>query len=168
MVRRALVACSVLVVALTVFSGTSGAAMHRHIRPDQYFVGSVNGSLGVPTPATIKVICPGPAGGSGHPLAGQTVEVLRVPSPTVANVGFTGDSATSISAFFGVLPPSPTTIGPVSFSRYGVPEAIPTSISVPCGGTSTVNFIPFPRSAPTSRDASVPVTFANIAASGTP
>jgi hypothetical protein len=164
MVRRILVGGSLVAVALTLVApGVSGAATHARIRPHQFFAGSVNGSLGQPTPATIRVVCPGPSiGMTGHPVSGQTVEVGRS-LPAVQNSGYTGNSATSISAFFGAPPPSVGGIGQVSFSRYGVPKPIPTTLSVPCSGSGVVIFVPFPESPPTSRSASVPVRFVNIA-----
>jgi hypothetical protein len=166
MLRRTLVGGSLVVAAFAILPASGGASTHPRIRPGQFFVGSVNGSLGQPKPATIRVICPGPSVGPGHPLAGQTVEVGRVPGP-VPNAGYTGKSATSISVFFGAPPPNAGAIGPVSFTRYGVAKPIPTSISVPCGGSGVVTFVPFPQSPPTSRAATVPVVFANIAATST-
>jgi hypothetical protein len=81
----------------------------------------------------------------------------------LANAGYTGNSATSIGVFFGAPPPAAGP-GQVSFTRYGVPKAIPTSLELPCGGSGQVTFVPFPQSPPTSRAATVPVVFANIAA----
>jgi hypothetical protein len=82
---------------------------------------------------------------------------------TAASIGYTGDDATSISAFFGPPPPAATASGQVSFRKYGVPKAIPTSLSLPCQGTGEVTFLPFPEDPPTSRSASVPVQYANVA-----
>ncbi len=166
MVRRTLViAALALGTAALGAPGTSGATVHTKIHAHQYFGGSVNGSIGTPVPAVIKVVCPGPAtlGQRGHPLAGQTVEV-GLSLATVPNPGYTGRYATTIGVFFG--PPPPATAGPgqVSFTRYLVPKAIPTSLSLPCSGTGTVAFLPFPESPPTSRSTSVTVEYANVAA----
>jgi hypothetical protein len=115
------------------------------------------------------VICPGPVGigRTGHPLAGQTVEVGRT-LPTGSNSGYTGSSATSIAAFFGAPPPVTAGPGQVDFSRYGVAKAIPASLSLPCGGTGAVTFVPFPESPPSSRSESVPVEYTNVAATPAP
>ncbi len=166
MARRTLVGTSLVVVAASLITpGVSSATTHTKVRPHQYFAGSVNGSLGTPTPAVIKVVCPGPAtpGQTGHPLSGQTVEVGLTAS-AIGNPGYTGDRATSIAAFFGAPPPSTAGPGQVTFTRYRVSKAIPTSLNLPCGGTGVVTFVPFPQSPPTSRSASVAVEFANVAA----
>jgi hypothetical protein len=163
MPRRRLLGASLVAIAVGLFlPGVGGAATHPKVGPHQYFAGSVNGSLGRPTPAIIRVVCPGPEAQQGHPVSGQTVVVGPAVS-TATTVGYTGNGATSISAFFG--PPPPTATGPsqVSFRRYGVPKAIPTSLSLPCQGTGVVTFIPFPESPPTSRSASVPVEYENVA-----
>jgi hypothetical protein len=160
---RRLLGTSLVVIAVGLFiPGVSGAATHLKVGPHQYFAGSVNGSPGGPTPVTIRVVCPGPEAQRGHPLSGQTVEVGPAVT-TASSIGYTGSDASSIRAFFGPPPPTATGSGQVSFRRYGVPKAIPTSLSLPCQGTGVVTFIPFPESPPTSRSASVPVQYANVA-----
>ena len=165
MSRRRLAGTALVVSVIAtglLLPGVSSAATHPKVGPHQYFAGSVNGSLGTSTPAVIKVVCPGPEAQRGHPLSGQTVEV-RLAVATTRSVGYTGNDATSIGTFFG--PPPPTTTGPgqVSFREYGVPKAVPTSLSLPCQGTGVVTFVPFPESPPISRSASVPVQYENIA-----
>ncbi len=163
MLRRTLVGASLAVTAAALIAPGAGvAAAHPKVGPHQFFNGTINGSLGTPTPAIIKVVCPGPAGTTGHPLGGQKVEV-NLDVAILANSGYTGNSATSIGVFFGAPPPVAGP-GQLSFTKYGAPKNIPTSISVPCSGTGLVYFVPFPQSPPTSRDATVPVEFANIAA----
>jgi hypothetical protein len=164
MLHRRLLGVSLVAIAVGLLvPGVSGAATHPKVGPHQYFAGSVNGSSGGPTPVIIRVVCPGPEAQRGHPLSGQTVEVGPAAS-TASSIGYTGNDATSISAFFGPPPPAATGPGQVSFRRYGVPKAIPTSLSLPCQGTGVVTFVPFPESPPTSRSASVPVEYANVAA----
>ncbi len=165
MSRRAVVAGSMVVALALAVPTTIGAATHPRIRPHQYFAGLVNGSTGRPTPAIIKMVCPGPSNTTGHPLEGQTVEVIRA-AATVDGGGYTGKSGTSISVFFGALPPSGNAIGQVTFTRYGVAMAVPTSVTLPCSGSGVVGFLPFPRTPPTTRAATVPVEYANIAAAG--
>jgi hypothetical protein len=164
MSRRVVVVVSAVLALAVMLPGTSGATTHPRIRPHQYFSGLVNGSTGHPTPAIIKMVCPGPAsGGSGHPLEGQTVEVERA-SAADPSAGFTGRLGTSVSVFFGALPPSANAIGQVTFTRYGVVMSIPTTITLPCTGSGVVGFLPFPRTPPLSRAATVPVVYGNIAA----
>ncbi len=132
-----------------------------HVRPGQVFGGLVNASTGSPAPVTIAMGCFGPIrpGQTGHPFAGQTVEVFR-PEVVQGHFGFTGSAATAIGAFFGPPPPSATPVASsyVRLSHYGVAEAIPTSLTLPCGGAGQVTFVPLPMS-PTSRTATVAVTF---------
>ena len=170
MVRRTLVGASLIVViAGFIVPGVSGAMTHSKVGPHQYFAGSVNGSFGAPVPAAIKVVCPGPTrlGQTGHPLSGQTVEVGMAIS-TFWNWGYTGKNASSIAVFFGPPPPSVAGPGQVTFTRYGVSKAIPTSLNLPCSGSGAVTFVPFPESPPTSRSESVAVDFENVAATSAP
>jgi hypothetical protein len=165
MSRRVVVVVSAVLALAVMLPGTSGATTHPRIRPHQYFSGLVNGSTGHPTPAIIKMVCPGPSNSTGHPLEGQTVEVSRA-AATISSAGYTGNRGTSVSVFFGVLPPSGSAIGQVTFARYGVPKPIPTSVTLPCSGSGVVGFLPFPRTPPVSRAATVQVEYANIAAAG--
>jgi hypothetical protein len=81
----------------------------------------------------------------------------------VAGSGFTGANATSIVVFFGAPPPTAVATTPgtgnVAFTRYGVTKAIPTSLLLPCAGTGNVYFVPLPMSPPTSRAATVRVSY---------
>jgi hypothetical protein len=70
---------------------------------------------------------------TGHPLKGQTVEVNPVLDPIT------------------------------TYDGYHVNKAISTSVTVPCGGTGTMRFVPAPRSS-TAKSAKVQVTFRNIGA----
>jgi hypothetical protein len=171
MVRRILVGASVLVAALVFVapSASVAASVHGKVGPHQYFGASVNGELGIGTPATIRMACFGPIilGETGHPLPGQTVEVERSLAG-VDGVGFTGSRAKSISVFFGAPPPSVVSAGAVTFVRYGVAQPIPTSLLLPCSGSSTVSFVPLPMSPPTSRDAVVRVNFVSVGLTAIP
>jgi hypothetical protein len=163
--KRLLVAAATLALLALGFAtgaGASPAAGTGKIGPDQYFRGLVNGSTGQPFPAIIRMACFGPIrpGQLGHPFAGQTVEVQRVPLTAAGNadLGFTGPKGTQIGAFFGPLPPTSQGGSPVLFQYYGVPEPIPTSELLPCGGAGTVAFVPLPF-LPGARIADVPVEF---------
>ncbi len=165
--RRSPILAVVLVVAssagLTQVAAAATPPQGR-IGPDQVFAASVAGQLGVGAPAAIQMACFGPLrrGETGHPLAGQSVEVFR-PEVVDTHDGFTGPAAHTISVFFGAPPPAPASaVGAVTFSRYGVSRKIPDSLVLPCSGSGTVSFVPFP-STPLgpARDAVVPVTYAS-------
>ena len=143
--------CAVVAAAAVVIPTTTAAAKGQgKVGPDQVFGATVNGQSGVVTPAVIRMACFGPVGPgrTGHPLPGQSVEVFR-PEAIVAATGFTGPAARYIQAFFGAPPPSPvspgTSPGNDVLTRYGVAQAIPTGLVLPCGGTGTVYFVPLPR-----------------------
>ena len=157
--RRLLVVACAFVLATAVVVASAAAAQAK-VGPNQYFRGRVNGQNGLAAPAVIRMACFGPIipGQTGHPMAGQTVEVVRK-TASVAGSGFTGPNATSIVVFFGVLPPTPVATGNITFTRYGVAQAIPTSLLLPCAGTGNVNFVPLPMSPPTSRAAAVRVNY---------
>lgn len=94
-------------------------------------------------------------GQTGHPFAGQTLAVRRAPNTSTS--GVTGASTASVGVFFGVLPPSVSgATSLVDFTRYGT-RAIPTSLTLPCAGTSTVYFVPLPVEP--SKLYAVPVSF---------
>ena len=143
----------VLVLATTATAGatTGGAVGHR-----QAFVGRVNGSF---DGATIDMACFGPVtpGQTGHPMAGQVLEVLSPLPPIVVgpiHPGNTGSAATTIVAR---LQDAPHTVL-ARFTNYFQTKEIPTSAELPCAGTGVVRFVPRPRSA-TSRAAWVTVSF---------
>ncbi|MCT9928791.1 hypothetical protein N5079_01015 [Planotetraspora sp. A-T 1434] len=124
------------------------------IGPNQYFYGLVNGQAGQ---SVIKMACFGPVtpGQTGHPLAGQTVEVRPVPSPSTVDVGYTGSAATAVGVSLGN---SASAVTPIVLRYYGVAAAIPTSLNLPCYGSGVVEFVPAPPSS-TSRPAAVKVNF---------
>ena len=141
--------------------GVAAAAPAVRVGPDQSFRALVNGRSGHPTPVPIMVGCAGPVrpGQTGHPVAGQTVEVVLGAS-TAVNAGFTGATATSIGVFFGPPPPSTAAgTGLLTLARYAVARPVPTSMLVPCAGAGQVTFVPLPMSPPTSRAAVVPVVY---------
>jgi hypothetical protein len=162
-----LVGLCVVVVATAMVVVSAGAAIppQGKVGPRQYFEGMVNSQAGIGAPVAIKMACFGPVrpGEKGHPIAGQTVEVMRPLVIVVGHSGYTGKSATSIVAFFGPPPPTPSPVpasaNTVTFQKYGVKKLIPTSLLLPCSGTGTVSFVPIPQSPPSSRDATVPVSY---------
>jgi hypothetical protein len=124
------------------------------IGPNQLFQGLVNGQT---ANATIQMACFGPVhpGQTGHPLPGQTVKALPLPSSSTVDSGYTGSAANSIDVFFG---PSSSVASPVVLRYWAVSAAIPTTLVLPCFDTGTVTFVPTPTSA-TARNATVQVTF---------
>ena len=138
-------------------SASAGAAIIP-IQPGEDFRGLVNG---VRDGATIKMVCPGPAypGQTGHPLAGQTLILgFEGYSPTNLPGGATGGKATSITVAFSAASAGT----PIVFKAYNVPQAIPTSASLPCYGTHDIWFVPTPMSDTAVPD-KVAVTFVNVA-----
>ena len=127
------------------------------IGPNQFFTGQVNGAS---ANSVIRVVCPGPVtvGQTGHPVSGQTVDVLPGASSTSAGVGYTGAGADHIVVNFD----SASTSAPVTLDKYAVRAAIPTTLSLPCSGTGKVDFVPAPAST-TAQTATVSVSYANIA-----
>ena len=122
------------------------------IGPNQYFRGFINNHP--PGKAVITVICPGPVN-TGHPAAGQKIEVRTAQPTSTFDIGFTGSAGTKITA--ALAPASSTTIL-ASFTSYFVPKNIPTSITVPCSGTGKVVVRTSPTSS-TAKSAVLPVTF---------
>jgi hypothetical protein len=166
MVLRLAVVLSMSAISLTAAAATAGAA-HR-VGPHQFFTGVINGEDGNTTvPIPIEMACFGPVtpGETGHPMGGQTLAVHQLFPPSMAGtLGETGDDS-SISVFFGAPPPAPIpgTSSPsvgkrVSFTRYDKAKELPTSLTLPCGGTGTVWFVPIPV-VPPSRAQAVPVEF---------
>jgi len=143
-----------LVALLCMAPAAEGAG--QQIGPNQAFVGQVNGSF---DRATIKMACFGPIqpGQTGHPMSGQTLEVLSPPPPVVAgpiHSGYTGASATRITAVLRGDPP----VVLARFTHYFTGQAIRTNVELPCAGTGVVRFVPWPRSS-TSKAAFVTVSF---------
>jgi len=168
MFRRLFVGTVALLAASVSVVATANAAAvvppQGTVGPHQIFGGLVNGQSGFSTPAPIRMACFGAVrpGETGHPMSGQTVAVIR-PEAILGHFGYTGSSATHIVAFFGPLPPSPVVVPPttsaVTFTKYDLNKPIPTSLRLPCDGTGSVTFVPFPQSPPSSRDATVHVRY---------
>ena len=140
-----------LVVAMWLTAATAWA--QQPIGPNEPFGGVVNGNT---EHAQVFVVCPGPvfAGRTGPPAGNQSLMVVFGKLG-----GFTG-SASSVTAAFREDPSKQ-----VVFTEYGVPQPVPSTLKLPCGGPGTVTFTPL---APTGTDAGVvdvvPVDYVNIAA----
>jgi hypothetical protein len=145
----AALATTAVLAGISTATSSSGAAA---VKPDQHFVGTVNGNH---TRAVVVMVCPGPAypGQSGHPSGGQYLATILVQS----GAGYTGSAATTIIARFANDPSIS-----VSLPAYGVAKAIPQQLALPCSGSGKVTFTPSPASSTSVAD-SVTVTFQNIA-----
>lgn len=134
------------------------------IAPHQAFFGQVNG---VTQGAVIKVGCFGPVtpAQTGHPLSGQTVDVLPgLAVPVTADVGYTGESADHLIVQFD----SAVSVGQaVAIRAYGVRVAIPTTLNLPCYGDGKVAFVPAPTSA-TARSSTVLVKYVSVGVTPAP
>jgi hypothetical protein len=166
MALRIAVVLSMPMVALTAAAQTAGAA--HEVGPNQYFTGVINGTDGnTVIPIAIQMACFGPLrpGETGHPLGGQTLAVHQLfPPTTMSTVGKTGDDST-IDVFFGAPPPATfqganahVSAKTIRFVHYDMTKRLPTSLTLPCGGTGTVWFVPIPV-VPPSQSAAVPVEF---------
>lgn len=159
MLDRSLRTLTVLAAAAGVAAVVPAAsAAAGTVGPGQYFVGLVNAHTGT---AVIDVFCAGPVT-TGHPLANQTVGVNQLYPPVTNTIGYTGLTADSIDAWLSW--PSPVVPPPelvATFTSYGT-AAIPTNITVPCGGTGTMTFVPNPDDG--GRASTVQVTFRNLGA----
>jgi hypothetical protein len=156
--RRLAGAAAVALGAALVPAATAAAQDPIPVTPNTYFVGLVNGKT---ADAIITVACPGPVSPTsvGHPIAGQTAEVRSILPPTTP-AGYTGSAGREIIATLT----TPTAASQaIVFGSYFAPAAIPTTWTVPCGGTGTMTFVPEPTS-PTAHSFSVAVAFVNIAA----
>jgi hypothetical protein len=154
-------ACLLLAIAPAATAAASPPTVG--VGPDQFFGGLVNGSNGTTAPAPVQTSCRGPvtAGETGHPLPGQTVEVLLASPASSSRAGFTGSAAKSIIAdlIYTPTPTGPTFIEQVAtFTSYNVAAPIPVTITVPCGGSGEMSFMPNPGSQ-TAKPATVPVVF---------
>lgn len=154
--------CLFVVSALAVLGVSAGVAVaQRPIRPDQSFIGLVNGSDANPV---VYTVCGGPtyAGRTGPVAGGQTMSVAKAAS----GGGYTGPYS-QIYAWF--VPQSSSAGAPtmLKFTTYGTSQSIPTSIQVPCDGNGQVEFSSCPYLAPCAYGwvpDYVPVRFVNIAA----
>jgi hypothetical protein len=131
-------------VAVAVFAlAGAPAGAQQPIGPHQHFAGRVNGTR---TSAVVYTVCAGPvvAGRAGPVAGGQTLSVVRA----TRGHGYTG-LFSQIYAWF-VPQSATTTTAPVQlkFTSYNAPQAIPTSVEVPCEGTGQVEFSSCPYLAP--------------------
>lgn len=145
------VAFKIVVALAGVLWLTAGTAWAQQpIGPNEPFGGVVNGNT---EHAQVFVVCPGPIsqGRTGPPAGNQSLMVVFGKLG-----GFTG-SATRIVAAFQEDPSVP-----VTFTEYGVPQPVPSTLQLPCGGSGAVSFRPISSSTTGVVDV-VPVDYVNIA-----
>ena len=152
----AIAALTLLGAAMGLPSAAAAVVDPGPIGPNQYFTGQVNGTS---VDAVIQVGCFGPVvpGETGHPVGGQSVDVLPAAVSASSDTGYTGDSADHVLVGFD----STSTATITSLSEYAVKAAIPTGLELPCSGSGKVTFTPEPTSS-TARAATVTVTYQNI------
>jgi hypothetical protein len=136
---------------------TASPAQAVAVGPQQYFVGQV---FGATKQSVIDVACAGPAT-TGHPVAGQTVEVALILPPVTTTAGYTGTQAVEIDAAL-IYPSGPVLVKtPIAtFTQYFLKLPIPTSITVPCGGSGVMSFSPYPLDS--GKPSDVSVTFQSL------
>jgi hypothetical protein len=151
-----------VIVGVSALALPAGAAVN--VGPNQFFTGVINGHDGNTTiPIVIRMACFGAIrpGETGHPMAGQTLAVHQLfpPTTTAGSLGFTGNDS-QIGVFFNTVPPvaRSSSASTPNFRRYDVTKPLSTSLTLPCGGSGTVYFVPIPV-IPPSRAATVPVEF---------
>ncbi len=134
-VLGALIAVAALGMTIT------AASAQEAIQPNQHFIGLVNGSNVDPV---VSTVCPGPAslGRTGPVAGGQTMSVAHVAN----GPGYTGPLS-QVYAWFDQDSSGPRP-NMLKFTEYGVPQAIPTAVRVPCDGTGQAQFSPCPYLAP--------------------
>ena len=135
--------------------GASGAIAKVPIAPNEYFNGLVNGQS---KEATILMVCPGPAGGTGHPAGGQYVSVA---GPFSSGEGFTGNAKSVNAALY--FPTGSTPVHLAKLRYYYKPAAISTELELPCEGSGVAVFSPV-LGGEAARAAKVSVRFVNMAA----
>lgn len=154
---RAVLAAGVLLPALALVTAAAPASAAA-IGPNQHFAADVNGHT--TSPAPVNMACFGPVypGETGHPMAGNYVEVLPAPTST-AVPGYTGSLGDAVSVSIIYDEGDLVVVVPIgTITAYNTPLVIPTSDVFPCYGSGTAVFNPEPTSA-TARSVDLTVNF---------
>lgn len=155
---RAALMAGVLAPALAVVVTAAGPATATAIGPNQGFIPDVNGHTTSPAPITMACFGAVYPGETGHPMAGNYVEVLAPPASTSA-AGNTGSLGTGISVSIIYDEGDLVVDVPLgTITAYDTPLAISTSDVFPCYGTGTAVFTPTPTST-SARPAGLTVDF---------
>lgn len=155
--RVAIASASALIVSGAL--AIPAAAQTGPVGPKQYFYGQVFGISSSTMQDVIEVVCAG-AANTGHPAPGQFVEVQQVFPPVATTVGYTGNFGAEIDANLIWSRGTITVVTAIAkFVSYGVSMPIPTSITVPCGGSGVMSFAPSPNPDNSGKPSNVNVTF---------
>ncbi len=154
-----------IAIASAVMLVTGGAlaapalAAGGQVGPKQYFYGEVFGLSSTTAPDVIEVACAG-AATTGHPVAGQYVAAHQIYPPTTT-AGYTGNHGTEIDVNLVYTVGTITVVTPTfaKLTYYDTKAEIPTSLTVPCGGTGVVDFTPSPNPDGSGSASDVTVTF---------
>jgi hypothetical protein len=148
-------AVAAAIVALVAPASPASATV---IGPNQHFIGEVNGRTTSPAPIQMGCFGPYTPGETGHPLAGQYVEVLP-PVGSASAVGFTGSLGNAIDVSIVYSTGTVTVVSHVgTLTSYGTKLPISTSLVLPCAGAGSAVFDPTPTS-PTAVAADLTVDF---------
>jgi hypothetical protein len=146
------------VAGIAALVAVASPASATAIGPNQHFAADVNGRTTSPAPIQMGCIGPITPGETGHPLAGQYVEVLPTAGTSFA-VGFTGSLGDAIDVSIVYSTGNVTVVSRVgTLTGYDTKLAISTSLVLPCAGTGTAVFEPTPTS-PTAVAADLTVDF---------
>jgi len=141
-----------LTLAVVGAVGAASPAQATTVGSHQYFVGQVFGKT---AQSVIEVACAGVAT-TGHPVPGQTVDVALILPPVTTTAGYTGDQAVEIdTALIFASGPVLEKVPIATFTEYFLKLPIPTSITVPCGGSAVMNFSPYPLDSGTASNVNV-------------
>jgi hypothetical protein len=130
------------------------------VGPKQYFDGEVFGLSPATAPDVIDVNCAGVAT-TGHPAAGQYVAAHQFFPPVTTAYGYTGNFGTEIDVNLTWSVGTITVVTPVfaKLTFYDTKAEIPTSLTVPCGGTGVASFTPSSDPDGSGKASEVDVTF---------
>jgi hypothetical protein len=156
---RIAIASAVMLVAGAALAAPA-MANGGQVGPRQYFDGEVFGLSSASTPDVIEVVCAGVAT-TGHPAAGQYVAAHQFFPPVTTTYGYTGNFGTEIDVTLTWSVGTITTLTPVfaELTFYDTRAEIPTSLTLPCGGSGVATFTPSSDPDGSGKASKVNVTF---------
>lgn len=156
---RVAIASAVMLVAGAAIA-TPALADGGQVGPKQFYDGEVFSPTSASSQDVIQVSCAG-AASTGHPVAGQYVAAHQFYPPVTTTYGYTGNFGTEIGVNLIYSIGTITVVTPVfaTLTYYDTRSEIPTSLTVPCGGTGVVVFTPSPDPDGSGIASDVDVTF---------